>query len=162
MPSIDFTRRTALYRLFDKEGRLLYVGVAFDPDERWKDHATFKPWWPLAINKVVEWHASRTLALQAEADAIRTEKPLHNIKGSDLPRGRQGAASPPCQTKPKAPRVETYIPVSDHDWEVYADRCWDKGISRPTDLRLYIKAQVAAHKRLLDKKAAQNVANADS
>ncbi|MFE0039394.1 hypothetical protein [Streptomyces sp. NPDC059015] len=32
-------------------------------------------------------------------------------------------------------------------WEAYGAVCEEKGISRSDDLRLYIKAQVAAHKR---------------
>lgn len=32
-------------------------------------------------------------------------------------------------------------------WEAYGAACEEKGISRSDDLRLYIKAQVAAHRR---------------
>ncbi|MGW3825733.1 hypothetical protein ACWEAF_26355 [Streptomyces sp. NPDC005071] len=32
-------------------------------------------------------------------------------------------------------------------WEAYGAACEEKGISRSDDLRMYIKAQVAAHKR---------------
>lgn len=149
MPPIDFTRRTALYRLFDKEGRLLYVGVAFDPAERWKDHAMFKPWWPLAVRKVIEWHPTRTEALLCEATAIRDESPLHNIKGSDIHRSaaRQvdGSSSRP---RTRVGTQEARVRVSDQDWAIYSQLCRDKGFSSWTaDLRLYIKAQVAAFER---------------
>lgn len=47
-------------------------------------------------------------------------------------------------------------------WEAYGLACEDKGISRSDDLRLYIKAQVAARKRRLraeaDARAATNIA----
>jgi hypothetical protein len=32
-------------------------------------------------------------------------------------------------------------------WEAYGAACEEKGISRSDDLRMYIKAQVTAHKR---------------
>jgi hypothetical protein len=32
-------------------------------------------------------------------------------------------------------------------WEAYGAACEEKGISRSDDLRMYIKAQVAAHKK---------------
>lgn len=32
-------------------------------------------------------------------------------------------------------------------WDAYGDVCADKGISRSDDLRLYIKAQIAAYRR---------------
>ena len=32
-------------------------------------------------------------------------------------------------------------------WEAYGEVCADKGISRSDDLRLYIKAQVAAYQK---------------
>jgi hypothetical protein len=44
-------------------------------------------------------------------------------------------------------------------WEAYGAACEDKGISRSDDLRLYIKAQVATHKR---KVAAERAATPDA
>jgi predicted GIY-YIG superfamily endonuclease len=70
--------RTALYRLFDAKGRLLYVGISRDPSFRWKQHRGDKGWWPLVVDKRVTWYATRMLALQAEALAIHTEAPIHN------------------------------------------------------------------------------------
>jgi hypothetical protein len=154
VPPIDFTRRTAVYRLFDKEGRLLYVGIAFDPEKRWKDHVVFKSWWPDVARKDIEWRDTRMLALAAEAEAIRSEHPMYNSKGNDLPH-----VIPPVRSKTAMPN--RLIRVGD-DWTSYAAACEDKGISRSDDLRLYIKAQVAAHKRKqkaeADERAATNIA----
>jgi predicted GIY-YIG superfamily endonuclease len=36
---VDPTERTALYRLRDADGRLLYIGIAKDPERRWKHHS---------------------------------------------------------------------------------------------------------------------------
>jgi len=136
---IDFTRRTALYRFFDIEGQLLYVGVAFNPEERWKDHATFKPWWPLVAEKKVQWFDSRTEALASETQAIRSERPLHNVAGTSQPRSAPAAVN--------AKTMGNRIFRCGAEWDAYAEVCAAKGISRSDDLRLYIKREVAAHKR---------------
>ena len=83
--SIDFRRRTALYRLFDIEGRLLYVGIAFDPQTRWHGHSSTKSWWNEVDRREVEWHDTRSRALGAEAEAILNEAPLYNIAGTEEP-----------------------------------------------------------------------------
>src|SRR5690242_3991765 len=73
--------RTALYRLYDADGRLLYVGVAADPEARWKQHARYKAdlWWSEVHRKTVQWFFSRLDALHAETTAIRIESPRYNI-----------------------------------------------------------------------------------
>lgn len=78
MPKPDMNERTALYRLFDKKGRLLYVGISSDPGFRWRQHRGDKGWWPKVVDKQVTWFATRMLALQAEALAVHTEAPIHN------------------------------------------------------------------------------------
>lgn len=71
--------RTALYRLFDAEGVLLYVGISHDPEKRWTEHAKFKDWWGLVAKKATEWFEERSHAARAEEAAIRAEKPRFNI-----------------------------------------------------------------------------------
>lgn len=70
---------TAVYRLFDKDGTLLYVGITCKPPRRFSQHKTQKPWWPDVIRKDVEWMESWGDAARAEEDAIRQEIPLWNI-----------------------------------------------------------------------------------
>lgn len=70
--------RTALYRLFDTDDRLLYVGISSNPKERLKAHAADKPWWPEVASREIEWFPSREQAAAAEVAAIRTEQPIHN------------------------------------------------------------------------------------
>lgn len=73
--------RTALYRFFNAEGALLYVGITHDIDERWAAHERDKSWWPQVAEKTVEWFATRPLALEAERQAVQQEAPVHNVTG---------------------------------------------------------------------------------
>lgn len=75
--------RTAVYRLFNSDGVLLYVGVARKPPERMRFHQQFKKWWPEVSGTTEEWFDNRALALGAEAVAIREERPLYNIQVAD-------------------------------------------------------------------------------
>jgi predicted GIY-YIG superfamily endonuclease len=59
---------------------LLYVGITDNLERRWKDHAKDKAWWPEVAARSIQWLPSRSHALAAEADAIRTERPRHNIQ----------------------------------------------------------------------------------
>ncbi|WP_053680159.1 GIY-YIG nuclease family protein [Streptomyces sp. WM4235] len=72
--------RTALYRLYDDAGSLLYVGIALNPERRWRQHAWdhADTWWPLVSAKRLEWFATRPEAEAAEVRAIRSEGPAHN------------------------------------------------------------------------------------
>ncbi|WPO69947.1 GIY-YIG nuclease family protein [Streptomyces sp. KN37] len=70
--------RTALYRLFNAEGDLLYVGISKNPRKRWGQHALEKPWWHEIAEKTVEWHPDRATAEALETQAIVDEKPAYD------------------------------------------------------------------------------------
>ena len=71
--------RTALYRHFDGDGGLLYIGISKDPQGRWMAHrGNREPWVHLAVRRTDEWHPSRPAALAAERDAVRKERPRFN------------------------------------------------------------------------------------
>jgi predicted GIY-YIG superfamily endonuclease len=89
--------RTSLYRLFDHDDQLLYVGITCNPDDRWRRHAGDKAWWPTVVRKALEWHVDRETALLAECHAITTEHPRWNIaqpNPADPLRSAGGAKSP--------------------------------------------------------------------
>lgn len=46
-------RRAAVYRLYDAAGTLLYIGSAYDPEQRVERHRK-KPWWPQAVRRTDE------------------------------------------------------------------------------------------------------------
>jgi hypothetical protein len=73
-----------LYRCFDADGELLYIGITNDPGNRFNLHASATPWWPdVAEIKLDESFASRWELEVAERDAILAEIPLHNSQHND-------------------------------------------------------------------------------
>ncbi|MFH8867145.1 GIY-YIG nuclease family protein [Streptomyces griseus] len=79
--------RTALYRLYNAEGKLLYIGISQNPDVRWGQHSTTKPWWGDVEERKVEWHETRPLAAAAEVASIEAEQPLWNSNHATRPTG---------------------------------------------------------------------------
>jgi hypothetical protein len=77
--------RTALYRLYDADERLLYVGITADPEYRWTQHAKDKEWWPSVARKSVEWFEARGRAASAEISTIRQELPQYNRQHASWP-----------------------------------------------------------------------------
>jgi hypothetical protein len=75
-------RPTAVYRFFDRDGRLLYVGKALDPMSRQKGHEK-RAWWPDVDQgrTTHEWFESERAALDAEDIVIRDEDPMYNRVG---------------------------------------------------------------------------------
>lgn len=79
------TERTALYRLYDTNDVLLYVGITDNLGVRWNHHAKHKTWWPDVARHTADWYASREEVAEAEVKAIETETPLYNIQGAKVP-----------------------------------------------------------------------------
>lgn len=70
-------RETALYRIYDDVDRLLYLGIAYTPEVRVRQHSK-DDWWYLADTYCVEWFDGRPEAELAEMRAVRGEGPLFN------------------------------------------------------------------------------------
>jgi predicted GIY-YIG superfamily endonuclease len=138
--SIDYRRRTALYRLFDSEGRLLYVGIAFDPRSRLSDHARQKEWWPTVADRTIEWHATRTEAAAAEVTAIRSEKPLYNVRDTEEEHARRAAHAPGA-------KIGRMIRLDDDLWDPYGELCAEEGTTRAADIRMYVVREVTAWRK---------------
>lgn len=73
-------RAGVLYRFYDANRQLLYIGIANDdPTYRWTKHRSGSEWWHLAAYVSVTHVSpvnSRRRALEREA--IRAERPLYN------------------------------------------------------------------------------------
>jgi predicted GIY-YIG superfamily endonuclease len=67
-----------VYRLFRQNGRLLYVGSAFDPSVRINQHRQ-TPWGYQIHHAHVREYDTEEAAREVERKAIREEKPLRNV-----------------------------------------------------------------------------------
>lgn len=86
-----------VYRMFDAAGRLLYVGATCRGARRFVEHHG-QPWWPKVTTVTVEHFADRQAAFDAEAHALATEAPAHNMLG--VPHrtcGEQTRRGSPCR-----------------------------------------------------------------
>jgi excinuclease UvrABC nuclease subunit len=71
-------RRTTVYRLYDREGVLLYVGLSMNVRGRIEKHKR-KPWWPQVMSMETVDYPNRESAKSAERSAIHHENPVYNI-----------------------------------------------------------------------------------
>lgn len=67
-----------LYRYYDREGRLLYVGITGSGSSRMAAHASTSRWWRYVRTARFEHFRTREAALLAETMAIQTERPKFN------------------------------------------------------------------------------------
>jgi predicted GIY-YIG superfamily endonuclease len=72
---------TQLYRHWDKDNNLLYVGISYCSLTRLKQHSKSAKWFKEVANVTIEQFSTRKEAEEAELKAIRTEKPEYNIVG---------------------------------------------------------------------------------
>lgn len=131
-------RSTAVYRFFDADERLLYVGIAFDPSERWKDHARRTKWWKDAVDNTIDWYDTRAEAARAEQTALRYEKPIYNKAGSVTP--YQG---PTTKRGMKLPRK---VSIDDDVWSDFEKLCAEKGTTAEEGIVVHVKGQVRAYR----------------
>jgi hypothetical protein len=72
-------RRCALYRHYDEDDVLLYVGITESLSDRTNSgHARTSDWVQFAVRAEAEWYDSRPLASRAERDAVQEETPVYN------------------------------------------------------------------------------------
>ena len=74
------TEATSLYRHYDAQGALLYVGMSLNAVGRLANHKSVAPWFRKINRVTIEHYASRKAALEAERLAILAEKPLYNVQ----------------------------------------------------------------------------------
>lgn len=74
---------TELYRHYDKDDNLLYVGISLSTSRRLSEHKRGSKWFKDIETIKIERFDSRDTAEQAEIEAIKKEKPLHNVVYND-------------------------------------------------------------------------------
>jgi|TARA_R100001530_G_scaffold45811_4_gene34467 excinuclease UvrABC nuclease subunit len=70
----------SLYRHFDGDGELLYVGVSLNAVNRLSQHKVGSGWAGEIKRVDIDHYPTREEALEAETNAIVDENPLHNIR----------------------------------------------------------------------------------
>ena len=78
MSKIEFT---TLYRAFNKNNELLYVGISGSLMTRMNSHKRTKSWFKEMSCLTTEHYDTREEALTAESKAIKEENPKYNIQG---------------------------------------------------------------------------------
>lgn len=76
---------TLLYRYFDADGRLVYVGITGDLASRERSHFQKATWPQFAVRCTTVRYPSWGEAEAAEYEAIKAEHPLFNIAHNDSP-----------------------------------------------------------------------------
>jgi len=72
--------KTYLYRHFNGDGELLYVGISLNALNRLGQHKEHSHWFETISRVHIEKYETRESALEAETLAIRNEKPKYNIR----------------------------------------------------------------------------------
>lgn len=133
--------RTSLYHHFDRQGRLLYVGISLSHVQRLAQHRKTSHWyWDIACIKVTHY-PSRNAAERAERRAIRTQNPLHNVVRPPACPIRDyvvdamlSAPRPlPPRQGPSAPRKMAYLRLGEDD-DVEAFAAWLSSVGVPSEL----------------------------
>lgn len=77
---------TRLYRWYDQDGTLLYIGISVRPYERAHEHVKASKWvrWATRMEIDPAVYPDRAAALAAEGRAILEESPVFNIAGAVL------------------------------------------------------------------------------
>lgn len=80
VPAVEVSLRpAAVYRCYDDQNALLYIGRTVDPPRRLREHLG-KEWWRDVVAVLVEHYPDLASACEAEACAITAEFPRWNIR----------------------------------------------------------------------------------
>lgn len=72
-------RRPLVYRIYDTDDRLIYIGHSCSLQQRFVDHSQSAWWWSLAARIAIQLHPDRNSVRAAEAVAIQEEQPMFNV-----------------------------------------------------------------------------------
>lgn len=101
--------RTALYRLSDADGNLLYVGITNDTKRRFASHRRTKAWWSEVANEEIVWCTSLPDAERAEKAAIAEGKPRYNVSANAVKISKVAATGPRTSYKAIADNLRRAI-----------------------------------------------------
>ena len=145
MSDVGPDRETELYRHYDKEGDLLYVGIAYATVHRLAAHRYGSGWFRDIEIVTIERFHSRAQAMEAEAAAIKDEKPRFNVIHAD---DMLEDTLQPERIADADGRKVTYIRFSDEERALLQKAAREEGQPMTTFVRV---AAIAAAKRVLRK-----------
>lgn len=94
-----------LYKLYDAEDALLYVGITTDPTKRFAEHSRSKPWWSDVVRFDLNTYASWEETTTKEAEQIASLSPRYNL--------HPGVQAKPSGIKAKTPA--SYQPLPEEE-----------------------------------------------
>jgi predicted GIY-YIG superfamily endonuclease len=80
-PEPDPSRPHDVYRIYDAQDNLLYVGISCDFEARFRNHKSRAEWAPDYDHHTLTPYPTRWEAESAEQASIMTEHPRHNVAG---------------------------------------------------------------------------------
>jgi predicted GIY-YIG superfamily endonuclease len=107
-----------LYRMWDEQGQLLYVGITLNLVSRFRDHEVSKAWWGEVATITLAAFQDRESVESAEREAIINENPRYNIMHTSR---EQWTLCPACQ------KISTYSTELDryfHSDDSDNNPCW--------------------------------------
>ncbi|OMB79266.1 GIY-YIG nuclease family protein [Mycolicibacterium conceptionense] len=109
-----------LYRFFDAEGGLLYIGKSVNAWHRFSDHRRSSTFYPEAASITLQRGFSDEVDLiEAEAAAIRAEQPRYNVNHNR----EHNSGSSACAAVVRLARPSTTVPRSVIPFGTVADMC---------------------------------------
>jgi predicted GIY-YIG superfamily endonuclease len=106
---LNTSKRTALYRLYNANDELLYIGIAFNLTQRYNQHRKTKAWWPEVTRKEICWYETRIVADREERMAIIAEHPRYNIAGVKDPLKVPDLPKPPRVPNPNEAQLRSRL-----------------------------------------------------
>lgn len=112
---------SCVYRIYDRNHVLLYVGMSVNPRGRFRAHSMDKDWWKDTHHCSLTWYPDLRTTELAEHIGIYEGAPIHNLRGRTLPYGygRPFADAAPADVYPlpedPQPQVEDEAACSHRD-----------------------------------------------
>lgn len=103
------TDRTELYRHFDADGKLLYVGISLSAVARLSAHRHASHWFDRITSVTIQRFDTRQDALKAEYRAIQDEKPECNLDHTSMSMKGKAIPKPYTPSEPLLTLTETSI-----------------------------------------------------
>lgn len=121
-----------LYRHFDKDDILLYVGISWSTISRWSQHLRGSPWSARVVKITIQTFETREAALDAECKAIKEENPAFNTVrvGSVSDKARQKLFIMPDNRIEGIRYIANYIGVHRHVVRMVLHKTRIKGVAK--------------------------------